>query len=108
MKVVKINKLKPEIVDLNYDILNEEKEFCEKKGKSEKVASYAKLLSNLEKDSSPDTIEEEVNKIIDSDKERIKELKKEIKSLEKEINLLANYSQKHVDAAVLASIILLD
>jgi len=71
-----------------------------KKGRSEQVASYTKLLENLTENADAETIENEVNKIIDFDKEKIKELKSEIKRLEKEISLLSHYSKRETDLDV--------
>ena len=100
MKVVKLNGLKPEIVELDYNTIKEEMEICEKKGKNEKVAAYSKLLDKLDESSSSNVIEKEVNSIIDSNNERIKGLKKEIKILEKETRLLSQISQREVDLDV--------
>ena len=100
MKVVKFNCLKPEIVELDYKVIKEEMEKCEKKGKNEKAATYSKLLEKLDEGSSSEVIEKEVNCIIDSNNEIIKELKKEIKKLEKETSLLSQFSQREVDSDV--------
>ena len=97
MKVVKMNGLKPEIVDLDYGIIRTEMENAERKGRTEQVASYTKLLERLDDKSNDEVIESEVNKIIDFDKEKIKELKNEMKKLEKEINLLSHYSKRETD-----------
>lgn len=100
MKVIKMKGLKPEIVDLDYSIIKEEMENADKKGKNEQVVSYTKLLENLNESSNAEVIENEVNKIIDLDKEKIKELKSEIKRLEKEMNLLSHYSKRETDLDV--------
>ena len=97
MKVVKMNGLKPEIVDLDYGIIRTEMENAERKGRTEQVVSYTKLLERLDDKSNDEVIESEVNKIIDFDKEKIKELKNEMKKLEKEINLLSHYSKRETD-----------
>ena len=75
-------------------------ENCERKGMKNHVETYSKLLSKLEHGSSDEIIEKEVNTIIDSDKERVKELKEEIKRLEKEIGLLSRYSKRETDLDV--------
>lgn len=100
MKVIKMKGLKPEIVDLDYSIIKEEMENADKKGRNEQVVSYTKLLENLNDNSNAEAIENEVNKIIDLDKEKIKELKSEIKRLEKEISLLSHYSKRETDLDV--------
>ena len=105
MKVVKLNGLKPEIINLDYNTISEEMKRCKEKGKKEKVDSYSKLLEKLEENSAPDVIENEVNKIIDFDKEKVKNLKDEIKVLEKEIALLSKFSERENDAEVLPTII---
>jgi len=105
MKVVKLNGLKPEVANLDYNTISEEMQRCEKKGKTESVASYSKLLKNLEETSSSEVIENEVNKIIDFDTNRVKELKSEIKALEKEIALLSHFSERETDSDVLPTII---
>lgn len=105
MKILKLNGLKPEIVNLNYTTIKEEMERCEKKGKTESFSSYSKLLKNLEENSSAEVIEKEVNRIIDFDKEKLKELKSEIKVLEKEILLLSHFSERETDSDVLPTII---
>lgn len=105
MKVVKLNGLKPEIVNLDYNTIKEEMERCEKKGRTENFDSYSKLLKNLEENSSAEVIENEVNKIIDFDNEKLKELKSEIKRLEKEISLLSHFSERENDSDVLPTII---
>jgi len=105
MKIIKVNGLKPEFVNLDYNVIKEELERCEKKGKTENVNSLSKLLNNLEEDSSVDVIETEVNKIIDCDNEKLKEIKSEIKRLEKEISLLSHFSERETDSDVLPTII---
>ena len=105
MKVVKLNGLKPEIVNLNYNVIKEEMERCEKKGRNESFESYCKLLKNLDESSSSEIIESEVNKIIDSDIKKLNELKSEIKRLEKEISLLSHFSERETDSDVLPTII---
>ena len=105
MRVVKLNGLKPEIINLDYNTISEEMKKCEEKGKKEKVDSYSKLLKKLEENSTPDIIEIEVNKIIDFDKDKLKKLKEEIKILEKEIALLSKFSERENDADVLPTII---
>lgn len=105
MKVVKLNGLKPEIVNLDYNTIKEEMERCEKKGRTENFDSYSKLLKNLEENSSAEVIENEINKIIDFDNEKLKELKSEIKRLEKEISLLSHFSERENDSDVLPTII---
>ena len=57
-------------------------------------------MFKIKKGSSDEIIEKEVNTIIDSDKERVKELKEEIKRLEKEIGLLSHYSKRETDLDV--------
>ena len=105
MKIVKLNGLKPEIVNLDYNTVKEEMERCEKKGRTESFDSYSKLLKNLEENSSAEIIEREVNKIIDFDNEKLKDLKNEIKRLEKEISLLSHFSERENDSDVLPTII---
>jgi len=105
MKVVRLNGLKPEIVNLDYKVIKEEKEQYEKKNKVEKAASYSKLLNNLKDDSTAEEIENAVNSIIDSDTEKVKELKKEIKLLEKEILFLSQISRREQDADAFSAII---
>lgn len=105
MKIVKLNGLKAEIVNLDYNTIKEEMERCEKKGRTESFDSYSKLLKNLEENSSAEIIENEVNKIIDFDNERLKKLKTEIKKLEKEIALLSHFSERENDSDVLPTII---
>ena len=105
MKILKINGLKPEFVNLDYNAIKNEMERCEKKGKTENVNSLSKLLNNLEENSSAEVIETQVNKIIDFDNEKLKELKSEIKRLEKEISLLAHFSERETDSDVLPTII---
>ncbi len=105
MKIVKLNGLKPEIVNLDYNTIKEEMERCEKKGKTESFDSYSKLLKKLEENSSAEIIESEVNKIIDFDNEKLKELRNEIKKLEKEISLLSHFSERETDSDVLPTII---
>ena len=100
MKVIKMNGLKPEIVDLDYKIIKEEMENSNRKGRVEQVVSYTKLLENLDEESNSEMIENEVNKIIDADRDKIKELKNEIKKLEKEISLLAHCSKREIDLDV--------
>lgn len=105
MKVVRLNGLKPELVDFDYNVIREEKEKYEKKGKVEKAFSYSKLLNNLEENSTAEEIENEVNKIIDSNREKVKELKKEIKMLEKEILFLSQTSRREQDSDAFSAII---
>lgn len=105
MKVFKLNGLKPELVDLDYNVIKEEMEKWEKNGKTEKAVAYSKLLENLEENSSDEVIETEVNKIIDSNREKVNELKKEIKTLEKEISLLAQISRREIDSDVIFTIV---
>lgn len=105
MKIVKLNGLKAEIVNLDYNTIKEEMERCEKKGRTESFDSYSKLLKNLEENSSAEIIENEVNKIIDFDNERLKKLKTEIKKLEKEIALLSHFSERENYSDVLPTII---
>ena len=105
MKIIKLNGLKPEITNLDYNTLNEEMKRCDKKGKIEKVNTYSKLLKKLKENSSSEDIEEEINKIIDTNKEEVKELKRKIKILEKEISLLSNFSERETEEDVLPTII---
>ena len=107
MKIIKLNGLKPEITELNCNILIEERERCQKKGKIENADTYSKLLKNIEKNKTitTETIEIEINKIIDLDKEEVKELKRKIKILEKEISLLSNFSEREQQEDVLPTII---
>lgn len=105
MKVVKLNGLKPEIVNLDYNTIKQEMERCEKKGRTESFNTYSKLLKCLEENSTSEVIESEVNKIIDTDNQKLKELKSEVKRLEKEIALLSHFSERETDADVLPTII---
>lgn len=105
MKIVKLNGLKPEIVNLDYNTIKEEMKMCEKKGRTESFDSYSKLLKKLEENSSAEIIESEINKIIDFDNEKLKELRNEIKKLEKEISLLSHFSERETDSDVLPTII---
>ncbi len=105
MKIIKFNGLKPEIANLDYNAIKEEMERCEKKGRTESFNSYSKLLKNLDENSSAETIENEVNKIIDLDNEKLKNLKTEIKKLEKEIALLSHFSERENDSDILPTII---
>lgn len=100
MKVIKMNGFKPEIVDLNYSIIKEEMESANQKEKSDQVVLYTKLLEKLNENSTAEEIENEVNKMIDLNREKIKELKSQIKTLEKEINLLSRYSKRENDLDV--------
>lgn len=101
MKVIRLNGLKPELVDLDYNVIKAEMEKWQKNEKTEKADTYSKLLQNLEENSSAEVIENEVNKIIDSNREKVNELKKEIKRLEKETSLLAQISRREVDSDVI-------
>jgi hypothetical protein len=105
MKIVKTNGLKVEILNLDYNIIKEEMKICERKGKTENYNSYSKLLKNLEENSSAEVIENEINKIIDFNKEKIKDLKIEIKRLEKEISLLSHFSERENDEEIIPTII---
>lgn len=105
MKIVKLDGLKPEIANLDYNTIKEEMERCERKGRTESSDSYSKLLKNLEENATAEMIENEVNKIIDADTAKVKELKDEIKKLEKEISLLSHFSERESDSDVLPTII---
>lgn len=105
MKVIKLNGAIPKLVDLDYNLIKEEMENYEKKGKFEKSAILSKLINNLEKSATSEEIENEVNNIIDTDREKVKELKKEIKALEKEISLLSQISNKEVESDVFFTIV---
>lgn len=105
MKILRLNGIKQEIVTLDYNIIKEEKEQYERKNKVEKAKTYAKLLNNLKEESTEEEIENAVNKIIDTNKETIKALKKDIKSLEKEINLLSQISKREQEKDTIDAII---
>lgn len=104
MKIVRLKGLKPELVDLDYGVIMEEKDKYEKNGKHEKSFVYSKLLNNLKENSTAEEIENEVNNIIDSNRENVHQLKKEIKKLEKEISLLSMISKRENDSDVSSTI----
>lgn len=103
MKIIKMNGLKFEIVDTDYNFFMGEIEKLEAKGKVEKATILKRLISTLDREKENgneitlDVIEDTINKMIEDDKNHIRELKKQIKGIENEINMLSKYSQKEQD-----------
>ena len=99
MKIIKINGLKIEVKNLDYNFIEQEMIKLQKKGKNEKAEAYAHLLSKLNKDSSPEEIQKIVNELICENKEKIKKLQQEIKAIDKETTALAAFSNKEIDSS---------
>ena len=100
MKAIKTNGFKIDMVDIDYDFLKQQMEEFVKKNKMDKAAALKKFIDALDatgKEITPEVIEEVVNKIIDSDYERINQLKDEIKILDKEAQLLSQYSEREME-----------
>jgi hypothetical protein len=104
VKALKLNGLKPELVDIDYNILKAEMEECKRKNKMDGVASYSKLLSVLDENSDEDFIDKRVNEILATDRKKIKEMQEQIKDLknnikmyEKEIRLLSKFSEDEMN-----------
>ena len=100
MKIIRTNGLKIELKNLDYNFLEQEMKKLQSKGKNEKVSIYASLLSRLDKNSTPEEIQTEVNKLISENREKVKNLHQEIKKLNKEINTLAKLSDKETDDTI--------
>ncbi len=100
MKVIKFKKMKPEVIELSYEVIAEELEESKKKGKSAKVSAYTKVLKALDEqkangiDITPEIIENEINKILDEDEKELKNIKKQMKALEKERKTLSQFSER--------------
>lgn len=111
MKIIKMNGLKFEITDTDYDFFQEEIKKLDAKGKDEKASILRRLVSILDEEREKgneitvDFIEKTINQQIDDDKIRIKELKRQIKSIETEINMLGKYSQREQDDGAAATIL---
>ncbi len=105
MKTIRTNGLKLEIADLDYNFIKEKMESNKRKGKTDRLEAYSKLLNNIDKNSTAKEIENEVNAIIDIDRKRIKDLKNEIKRYEKEISILTYYSERENEADVMTTLI---
>ena len=117
LKVFKIRGLKIKTSDLTYELIKEEYEYNLEKGNNEKAEVFKELLDllNKEKNKNPDTIEKCVNKLIDDNIEKRKELKEKIKALKKEyannikrINfenqILSSYSKREMEDMVVQMI----
>jgi hypothetical protein len=92
--------MKPEIVELSYEIIAEELEESKKKGKYAKASAYTKVLEALDEqkangvDITPEIIENEINKILDENEKELKNTKKQLKTLEKERKTLIQFSER--------------
>ena len=97
MKAIKVNGLKLEMVDVDYNFIQEHMEEFVKKEKFDKASILKDLLNRLDatgKVITPEVIEEVVNKTIDENFAQCSKLKDEIKSLEKANQLLSQYSER--------------
>ena len=103
MKAIKINGLKLEWVDMDYNFLKEQFQEFNKKGKVQKAEILNKLINALDEEKNKgkeitlDLIEEIVNKIIDENINLQKQLKAQLKEIETENNFLSQYSKREID-----------
>ena len=103
MKAIKINGLKLELVDMDYNFLKEQINEFNKKGKKQNAEILNKLINALDeeknkgKEITQDLIEKIVNKIIDENTNLQKQLKSQIKAIETENKILSQYSKRETD-----------
>ena len=107
MKAVRIDGLKVELVDVNYDLIQKEYESYTQKGKLEKATAHKELLEKLDElkaKGAPideNTISAVAKELAEKASADIKEYKNQIKALKQKISVWETYGMTEDDEAAI-------
>ena len=103
MKAVRIDGLKAELADVDYDLIRKEYESYTQKGKTNKASAHKKLLDKLDEARAngatidENTIKAAAEELIKQTKTEIDEHKAQIKALKEECSIFGRYTTSDED-----------